>query len=62
MAATGTVDLLVDLNARDGRTIVIVLHDLSHAACYGHHLVARRDGRLVAATPGCRSEMSRLSG
>ncbi len=45
------LDLLVDLNQRDGRTIVLVLHDLNHACRYSHHLVAMRDGRLVAEGP-----------
>ena len=38
------LDLLVDLNQRDRRTIVLVLHDLNHAARYSHHLIAMRDG------------------
>lgn len=47
------LDLLVDLNQRDRRTIVLVLHDLNHAARYSHHLIAMRDGAIVArGTPG----------
>jgi iron complex transport system ATP-binding protein len=42
------LDLLVDLNLRDQRTVILVLHDLNHAARYSHHLIAMRDGRLVA--------------
>lgn len=42
------LDLLVDLNAQLGRTIVMVLHDLNHAARYAHHLIAMREGRIVA--------------
>lgn len=42
------LDLLVDLNQRDRRTIVLVLHDLNHAARYSHHLIAMRDGAIVA--------------
>jgi iron complex transport system ATP-binding protein len=42
------LDLLVDLNQRDQRTVVLVLHDLNHAARYSHHLIAMRNGRLVA--------------
>jgi iron complex transport system ATP-binding protein len=45
------LDLLVDLNRADGRTIVLVLHDLNHAARYSHHLVAMRDGTIVAQGP-----------
>ncbi len=43
------LDLLVDLNQRDRRTIVLVLHDLNQAARYSHHLIAMRSGTLVAA-------------
>jgi len=43
------LDLLSDLNAEDGRTIVIVLHDLNLAARYAQRLVAMKDGRLVAS-------------
>jgi iron complex transport system ATP-binding protein len=42
------LDLLVDLNHREGRTIVLVLHDLNHACRYSHHLVAMRHGSVVA--------------
>ncbi|MEX2587830.1 MAG: ABC transporter ATP-binding protein [Actinomycetota bacterium] len=45
------LDLLVDLNRADGRTIVLVLHDLNHACRYSHHLIAMRQGRLVAEGP-----------
>ncbi|MEV4617767.1 ABC transporter ATP-binding protein [Asanoa sp. NPDC049573] len=34
-----------------GRTIVAVLHDLNQAARYADHLVAMRDGAVVAAGP-----------
>jgi iron complex transport system ATP-binding protein len=42
------LDLLVDLNQHEGRTIVLVLHDLNQACRYAHHLVAMRDGAIVA--------------
>ena len=42
------LDLLADLNRRDGRTIVLVLHDLNQACRYSHHVVAMRDGAIVA--------------
>ncbi|HEX2054711.1 MAG TPA: ABC transporter ATP-binding protein [Actinomycetota bacterium] len=42
------LDLLVDLNQKEGRTIVMVLHDLNHACRYSHHLVAMSRGRIVA--------------
>lgn len=45
------LDLLADLNARDGRTVVIVLHDLNLACRYAHHLVAMKGGAIVAEGP-----------
>jgi iron complex transport system ATP-binding protein len=45
------LDLLVTLNREQGRTIVMVLHDLNEAARYSDHLVAMRDGRIVACGP-----------
>lgn len=41
------LDLLSDLNG-EGRTIVAVLHDLNHACRYASHLVAMKDGAIVA--------------
>lgn len=43
------LDLLVDLNATRGTTIVMVLHDINLAARYADHLFALREGRLVAS-------------
>jgi iron complex transport system ATP-binding protein len=43
------LDLLVDLNHRHGRTIVLVLHDLNQAARYCDHLVAMKAGAVVAS-------------
>ena len=42
------LNLLRDLNRRQGNTIVAVLHDLNQACRYAHHIVAMRDGRIVA--------------
>jgi iron complex transport system ATP-binding protein len=42
------LDLLVELNQDEGRTIVMVLHDLNHACRYSHHLIAMREGCVVA--------------
>jgi len=42
------LELLSDLNEREGRTMVLVLHDLNQACRYAHHLVAMRDGAIVA--------------
>jgi iron complex transport system ATP-binding protein len=41
------LDLLADLND-EGRTIVAVLHDLNHACRYASHLIAMKDGAIVA--------------
>lgn len=43
------LDLLAELNETEQRTIVMVLHDLNQACRYAHHLVAMRDGDIVAA-------------
>ncbi|KQR37294.1 MULTISPECIES: ABC transporter ATP-binding protein [Microbacterium] len=41
------MELFADLH-RNGTTLVAVLHDLNHAARYATHLVAMRDGEIVA--------------
>ncbi|MBB3664075.1 iron complex transport system ATP-binding protein [Prauserella sediminis] len=45
------LELLTDLNAALGRTTLLVLHDLNLAGRYAHHLVAVKDGRIVAEGP-----------
>ncbi|GAB1330443.1 ABC transporter ATP-binding protein [Streptomyces sennicomposti] len=42
------LDLCAELHEEQGRTLVAVLHDLNHAARYATHLVALREGRVVA--------------
>jgi iron complex transport system ATP-binding protein len=45
---------VLDLCARlheTGRTVVAVLHDLNQAARYASHLIALRDGKVIAAGP-----------
>ena len=42
------LDLLRDLNHDDGRTIVMVLHDINLAARYADHIIALKDGRVVS--------------
>ncbi|MEO0869242.1 MAG: ABC transporter ATP-binding protein [Cyanobacteria bacterium J06642_11] len=42
------LDLLYDLNQREGRTIVIVLHELNQACRYGDHLIVMKDGQVYA--------------
>jgi iron complex transport system ATP-binding protein len=41
------LDLCAELHER-GRTLVAVLHDLNHACRYATHLLAMRDGAIVA--------------
>ena len=43
------LDLVHDLNLRQGRTVVVVMHDLGLACRYAHHIVMMRDGGIVAA-------------
>ena len=43
------LDVLADLNAVRGTTVVMVLHELNLAARYADHLVAMRGGQVVAA-------------
>ncbi|MET8778933.1 ABC transporter ATP-binding protein [Nocardia sp. NPDC050713] len=43
------LDLCRSLQRDSGRTVVAVLHDLNHAFRYADHLIAMRDGRVVAA-------------
>ena len=42
------MELLADLNQRDGKTVTAVLHDLNQACRYGTHLIAMREGAVVA--------------
>ncbi|MBW0114766.1 ABC transporter ATP-binding protein [Pseudonocardia abyssalis] len=41
------LELFTDLHLA-GRTLIAVLHDLNHAARYGTHLIAMKDGAVVA--------------
>ncbi|WP_308252367.1 ABC transporter ATP-binding protein, partial [Pseudonocardia sp. KRD291] len=43
------LELVRRLHTEAGRTVVMVLHDLNLAARYADHLVAMRDGKIVAA-------------
>ena len=42
------LDLFTRLNQEGGRTLVAVLHDLNQAARYATHLIAMREGHVVA--------------
>lgn len=39
--------LLKKLNEEEGRTIVMVIHDLNHASRFSDHMIALRDGKLL---------------
>lgn len=39
--------LLERLNREEGKTIVMVVHDLNHAALYAEHIVAIKHGKIV---------------
>ncbi|MFD7609313.1 ABC transporter ATP-binding protein [Streptomyces sp. NPDC059828] len=41
------LDLVTDLNRHQGRTVVMVLHDLNHACRYADHIIAMKGGRVV---------------
>jgi len=42
------LELLSDLNRTQGYTLAAVLHDLNQACRYATHLIALRDGKIVA--------------
>lgn len=42
------LDLLTDLNQKQGTTIVMVLHDINLAARYADHIFVMRKGELIA--------------
>ncbi len=42
------LDLCADLHEEQGYTLVAVLHDLNHACRYATHLIAMKDGAIVA--------------
>ena len=43
------LDLVDEIHRNDGRTIVIVLHDLWQAMRYAHHLIVMENGQVVEA-------------
>lgn len=45
------LDLLFELNEREGRTVVMVLHDLNLACRYAHHIVAVHDKAVWTEGP-----------
>ncbi|UKS66606.1 ABC transporter ATP-binding protein [Rossellomorea marisflavi] len=46
------LELLERLNREQGRTIVMVLHDLNQAARFADHIIALKDGDLVSSGTG----------
>ncbi len=49
------LDLVVDLNRREDRTVVMVLHDLNQACRYADHVIAMKAGEIV--TQGAPAEV-----
>lgn len=45
------LELVAELGRAEGRTVVMVIHELNHACRYADHLIAMRDGRVLAAGP-----------
>lgn len=43
------LELVQELNAVHGRTVVMVLHDISLAARYASRIVAMKDGRIISS-------------
>lgn len=43
------LDLLAELNSAHSTTIVMVVHDLNHAAHYAHHVIALHGGQVHAS-------------
>jgi iron complex transport system ATP-binding protein len=52
------LELLQKLNKEQGRTIVMVLHDLNQAARFADHLVALKDGEIIE-TGTCEEVINR---
>lgn len=44
-----TLELLKNLNTQENRTIIMVLHDLNHAARFSDYMVALSGGHLICA-------------
>ena len=43
-----TMEMLADLAVRQGRTIVVVLHDIGLAARFAHRIILMRQGKVMA--------------
>ena len=53
--------VLQDLNAREGRTVIMVTHDPALAATYAHRIVTMLDGAVVGDTRSATSPGNGLS-
>ena len=53
------LDLLTDLNRTAGKTIVVVLHDLNLACRYADHIIAMKDGAILAEGAPARGRRRR---
>ncbi|MGN7454221.1 ABC transporter ATP-binding protein [Paenibacillus pasadenensis] len=42
------LQLLQQLNSKENRTIVMVVHDLNHASRFAHHMIAIKSGTVLA--------------
>lgn len=47
------LDMLRELNEKRGTTIVMVLHDINLSARYSDHMIALKDGQLIAEGDPC---------
>ncbi len=47
-AQVDLLDIIWKLNREQGKTVVMVIHDINLAARYADHIVAMREGRIVA--------------
>lgn len=52
------LELLQSLNRKQGRTIVMVLHDLNQAARFADYIIAMKDGNIIKAG-SCEEVISR---
>src|SRR5690625_7323435 len=52
------LEILQNLNKKEARTIVMVLHDLNQAARFADHMIALKNGKIVR-TGTCHDVMNR---
>ncbi len=62
VAARRVMELLSDLNARDGLTVVVTLHQVDHAVRYCRRVVALKAGRVVYDGPAAGLTRELLAG